>query len=184
MRSAVTRVTRRVRPELFDQVVYTDGACKGNPGPGGWGCVGFEKSLSEEAVTFARCGGSASTTNNRMELLAVIEALSALTDPAYQVRVDENRNRPPTVLFVVDSKYVLQGVTEWAENWVRRNWIKPDGQPVANSDLWKKLLALTDQFAEMTWCWVKGHSDDFGNEFADRLANRGYAEHNQQEELA
>lgn len=168
------RVTRNVQPQRFDYVVYTDGACKGNPGPGGWGAAAFEGELSKERQVFGHCGGTLSTTNNRMELSAVIEALTTLSTDAYQTESAETEMKvAPRLLIVVDSEYVLKGVTEWSEGWVKRNWIKADKKPVVNADLWKRLLALLTKFDSLTWCWVKGHSKDFGNEIADQLANEG-----------
>jgi ribonuclease HI len=137
--------------------IYTDGACKGNPGPGGWGAWirwgAHEKEL---------CGGEPSTTNNRMELTAVIEALSAL-------------KRRCTVTVHTDSEYVRKGMTEWMQNWKARGWRTADGKPVKNVELWQRLDALRHQH-EVHWRWVKGHSGDAGNERADQLANRGVAQ--------
>lgn len=138
--------------EIID--VYTDGACKGNPGPGGWGVLmrwnGHEKELF---------GGEPQTTNNRMELRAVIEALAALKRDAH-VRVH------------TDSKYVHDGITSWIHNWKKRGWKTADKKPVKNVDLWQQLDALAHQYA-VTWVWVKGHAGHDGNERADALANRG-----------
>ena len=135
-------------------LIYTDGACKGNPGPGGWGawlrCGEHEKELF---------GGEASTTNNRMELTAVIEALASL-------------KRPSTVAVYTDSAYVRNGITEWITNWKRRGWRTADGKPVKNIDLWRRLDELAAQH-QVQWHWVRGHSGDPGNERADALANRG-----------
>ena len=138
-------------------VIYTDGACKGNPGPGGWGALlraadGAEKEL---------CGGEAQTTNNRMEMMAVIEALSAL-------------KRPCHVVLHVDSQYVLKGMTEWLQGWKAKGWRTAAKQPVKNVDLWQRLDALVHQSEHrIEWQWVKGHAGDPGNERADALANRG-----------
>lgn len=137
-------------------VVYTDGACKGNPGPGGWG-VWLRSGRHEREL----CGGEAVTTNNRMELTAVIQALAAL-------------KRPCEVAIYTDSQYVRQGITQWIHNWKRRGWVTVDKKPVKNADLWQAL----DQEAarhEVHWHWVKGHSGDEGNERADALANAGAA---------
>jgi len=138
-------------------VIYTDGACKGNPGPGGWGALlraadGAEKEL---------CGGEPETTNNRMEMMAVIEALSAL-------------KRPCHVVLHVDSQYVLKGMTEWLQGWKAKGWRTAAKQPVKNVDLWQRLDALVHQSEHrIEWQWVKGHAGDPGNERADALANRG-----------
>jgi len=135
-------------------VVYTDGACKGNPGPGGWGALlrwgDHEKELF---------GGKAQTTNNRMELTAVIEALSALKQPC-QVAV------------YTDSEYVKNGITTWIHNWKQRGWRTADKKPVKNVELWQRLEALAAQH-EVRWHWVRGHNGDPGNERADELANLG-----------
>jgi ribonuclease HI len=137
--------------------IYTDGACRGNPGPGGWGavlqCGGSEKEL---------WGGEATTTNNRMELTAAIEGLAAL-------------KRPCHVLLKTDSKYVLQGITEWMPQWKQRGWRTAAKKPVLNVDLWQSLDALVQQH-QVQWQWVKGHAGDPGNEHADQLANRGIDE--------
>jgi ribonuclease HI len=138
--------------------IYTDGACKGNPGPGGWGAWlsagGHEKEL---------WGGEKLTTNNRMELTAVIEALAAL------------KNNPSHVALHTDSQYVRQGITAWIHNWKKRGWKTADNKPVKNIDLWQRLDALA-QSHQVKWHWVKGHAGDPGNERADALANRGAAE--------
>ncbi len=139
---------------MDDVVIYTDGACKGNPGPGGWGAWlrwgGHERELF---------GGEAQTTNNRMELMAVIEALTAL-------------KRRCRVTIHTDSEYVHKGITEWIGGWKARGWKTADRKPVKNVDLWQRLDALV-QSHEVHWRWVRGHSGDEGNERADRLANRG-----------
>ncbi len=141
-------------PELPHVVIYTDGACKGNPGPGGWGAW-----LRSGAHEKELCGGEAVTTNNRMELTAVIEALTALNGPS---RVD---------LFT-DSVYVRSGITTWIHNWKRRGWTTTDRKPVKNADLWR-VLDEAVQRHEVEWHWVKGHAGDPGNERADALANAG-----------
>jgi ribonuclease HI len=138
--------------------VWTDGACSGNPGPGGWGVLlrynGHEKEL---------CGGEATpTTNNRMELTAAIRALEALT-------------RPSTVKLHTDSVYVRSGITSWMANWVRNGWLTSDKKPVKNADLWQALAAEVKRH-QVEWLWVKGHAGDEGNERADALANQGMAE--------
>lgn len=138
-------------------VVYTDGACKGNPGRGGWGAWmvsgGHEKEM---------WGGEKLTTNNRMELTAVIQALGVL-------------KRRCHVAVYTDSEYVRKGITEWITGWKRRGWKTADNKPVKNADLWLQLETLTHQH-DVVWHWVKGHAGDPGNERADALANRGAAE--------
>ncbi len=136
--------------------LYTDGACSGNPGPGGWGAIleymGSEKEMS---------GGEASTTNNRMELTAVIEGLSALKEPCI-------------VELYSDSKYVIDGLQKgWAESWKKRGWIKSDKKPAQNPDLWEKLLALT-HVHQLRYHWVKGHADNPKNNRCDQLAVAQY----------
>lgn len=138
-------------------LVYTDGACKGNPGPGGWGV--WLRSGQHEKELF---GGEANTTNNRMELTAVIQALGAL-------------KRSCAVDIYTDSQYVRMGVTEWMKNWKRRGWKTADNKPVKNQDLWQ-LLDQAAQGHDVSWHWVKGHNGDPGNERADALANQGAAQ--------
>ena len=137
--------------------IWTDGACKGNPGPGGWGVL-----LKMGAVEKTLHGGEPLTTNNRMEMLAVIEALGAL-------------KRPCKVLLHVDSQYVMKGMTEWIHGWKQRGWRTADKKPVKNADLW---MRMDEEVARhtITWKWVKGHAGDPGNERADLLANRGVEE--------
>ena len=138
-------------------IIYTDGACKGNPGPGGWGVI-LRSAGHVEKELF---GGEALTTNNRMEMTAVIEALSAL-------------KRPCDIALYIDSKYVLQGITEWLPGWKAKGWKTAAKQPVKNVDLWQKLDALVNTSGHtIEWCWVKGHAGDPGNERADALANMG-----------
>lgn len=134
--------------------IFTDGACKGNPGPGGWGAL--LRFGSEEKELF---GGEPETTNNRMELTAVIEALSAL-------------KRPCDVVLHTDSQYVQKGITEWIHGWKSRAWKTADKKPVKNADLWRRLDAVSAQH-RIDWRWVKGHAGHDGNERADALANRG-----------
>ena len=136
--------------------IFTDGACKGNPGPGGWGAL-----LTIEGSVKELFGGKLGTTNNRMEMTAVIEALSAL-------------KRPCRVTLHVDSQYVLKGMTEWIEGWKAKGWRTAGKQPVKNVDLWQKLDALVSGSGhKIQWIWVKGHDGDPGNERADVLANKG-----------
>lgn len=134
--------------------IYTDGACRGNPGPGGWGAVMFYKGHEKDMF-----GGVSETTNNRMELTAVIEALESLS-------------RECDVKLMTDSKYVLQGMTEWIEGWKKRGWKTANKGAVKNVDLWKRLDAAVKRH-KIEWQWVKGHSGNPGNERADQLANRG-----------
>lgn len=134
--------------------IFTDGACKGNPGPGGWGAL--LRFGTEEKELF---GGEPETTNNRMELMAVIEALSAL-------------KRPCEVVLHTDSQYVQKGITEWIHGWKNRAWKTADKKPVKNADLWRRLDAVSAQH-KVDWRWVKGHAGHDGNERADALANRG-----------
>jgi Ribonuclease HI len=138
-------------------VVYTDGACKGNPGPGGWGA--WLRSGTHEKELW---GGERLTTNNRMELTAVIEALAILKK---RCRVDVH----------TDSEYVRNGITTWIHGWKKRGWTTADKKPVKNVELWQRLDELAQRH-EVRWHWVKGHSGDPGNERADQLANRGTAE--------
>jgi ribonuclease HI len=138
--------------------IYTDGACSGNPGPGGWGALlrygGHQKELHG--------GEYPHTTNNRMELMAAIRALESLT-------------RPAVVHLHTDSTYVRSGITTWLPKWQRNGWVTAARQPVRNADLWQRLAAACAQH-EVTWLWVKGHSGDPGNERADALANIGMTE--------
>ena len=137
--------------------IFTDGACRGNPGPGGWGAL--LRFGAEEKELF---GGEPETTNNRMELTAVIEALAAL-------------KRPCEIKITSDSTYVLKGIQEWMPNWKKRGWKTATKKPVKNVDLWQKLDALIGVHS-IDWQWVKGHSGHRENEIADDLANRGIDE--------
>jgi ribonuclease HI len=136
--------------------IYTDGACKGNPGPGGWGAL--LRAGAHERELF---GGERATTNNRMELTAVIRALEVLKQPS---RVE----------VYTDSEYVKNGITEWLAAWKRRGWRTADRKPVKNVDLWRALEAAAARH-EVSWHWVRGHSGHAENERADALANRGVA---------
>jgi len=137
-------------------VIYTDGACSGNPGPGGWGVIMYHGKRQKEML-----GGEKSTTNNRMEMMAAIKALEAIK-PSFS---------GPVVLFT-DSTYVLKGITEWIHGWKKRGWKKSDKKPVVNKELWQRLDELNSQ-RDIQWKWVKGHAGDIGNEKADELARRG-----------
>ncbi|WP_293000210.1 ribonuclease HI [Nevskia sp.] len=143
---------------MKEVIAYTDGACRGNPGPGGWGV-----SLKYGNHIKELCGGEAPTTNNRMELMAAISALESLREAC-------------AVKLHTDSKYVLQGLTEWLPGWKKRGWKTADKKPVKNQDLWQRLDAAAARHT-IDWCWVKGHSGDPGNERADRLANEGLEKH-------
>ncbi len=134
--------------------IYTDGACSGNPGPGGWGVLMISGKHKKEIF-----GGDADTTNNRMEMMAVIEALKALKNPS-------------DVKLYTDSKYVLQGITEWMEGWKTRNWKNAAKKPVKNQDLWQEIDSLIQKHS-IEFIWVKGHAGDPGNERADFLARQG-----------
>ncbi len=132
--------------------IFTDGACKGNPGPGGWGAL-IRYGKHEKEI----CGGEHDTTNNRMELLAAINALKILVEPC-------------EVLLHTDSKYVLDGITRWVEGWQRNGWKNASKQPVRNADLWHQLIEAAGKH-EVEWHWIKGHSGNPGNERADALAS-------------
>lgn len=150
----------RAYPEsaLTDIVeIYTDGACRGNPGPGGWGVVLIAGDRRKEL-----CGGEAETTNNRMELKAAIEALNAL-------------NGSRNVLLHTDSRYVMDGINDWMPNWKKRGWKTASKKPVKNQDLWQALDEAISRH-EIEWRWVRGHTGVPGNEDADRLANQGIDE--------
>jgi ribonuclease HI len=142
---------------MTEVVIYTDGACSGNPGPGGWGVVlrwnGTQKELH---------GGEPQTTNNRMELMAAIQALEAL-------------NRPSRVQLHTDSTYLLNGITKWIAGWERNGWRTSAKRPVKNEDLWHRLIAAKNGH-EVSWLWVKGHAGEEGNERADALARLGIEE--------
>ncbi len=152
------RKNKPLEPGALDGalVIYTDGACSGNPGPGGWGAVMYHGKRKKEIF-----GGETETTNNRMEMTAAIKAIEAIK-PNFS---------GPIVLFT-DSTYVLKGITEWIHGWKKRGWKKSDKKPVINKDLWQQLDALNSA-RDIRWEWVKGHSGDIGNERADELAGQG-----------
>ena len=137
--------------------IFTDGACRGNPGPGGWGALLRQGSVEKEIF-----GGEPDTTNNRMELMAAIQGLLAIKSAS---RVD----------LTSDSEYVRKGITEWLPNWKKRGWKTAAKKPVKNKDLWQRLESAAGRH-ETTWHWVKGHSGHRENEIADSLANRGIDE--------
>ena len=138
-------------------IIYTDGACRGNPGPGGWGVL-----IEYGEVSKRLYGGDVSTTNNKMELTAAIMALKEIREPC-------------KIILYTDSKYVLQGIEEWIHNWKKKGWRGANKKPVKNIELWKELDELRDEH-NIKWIWVKGHSGDPGNETADMLANKGIDE--------
>ena len=147
-----TGETARNEKFMKTVTIYTDGACSGNPGPGGWGAILRYKETEKELS-----GGAADTTNNRMELTAVIEALALLKEPC-------------VVELYSDSKYVIDGLSKgWAKSWQKRGWIKSDKKPALNPDLWERLLALTDRH-EMHYHWVKGHAENEKNNRCDQMA--------------
>jgi ribonuclease HI len=137
--------------------LFTDGACSGNPGPGGWGCILRYKGTEKEL-----CGGEPATTNNRMEMMAVIQGISAL-------------KRPCTIAVYTDSQYVQKGITEWIWGWKKRDWKTADNKPVKNADLWQ-LLDTEVRKHKVSWHWVKGHAGHVENERADELARKGLKE--------
>ena len=137
---------------MKEVTLYTDGACSGNPGPGGWGAILIYKDIRKEMS-----GGDKETTNNRMELTAAIEGLSALKEPC-------------RVKLYSDSKYLIDGITkDWARGWRAKGWKKSDGKPALNVDLWEKVLEL-DEYHEIEYIWVKGHAGNPNNERCDRMA--------------
>jgi ribonuclease HI len=152
--SAPDPVTPAARPSSRRVQIFTDGACRGNPGPGGWGALLRYGEHEKELF-----GGEAHTTNNRMELMAVIQALEALT-------------RPSDIVLTVDSRYVQDGIERWMLRWKRNGWMTKQGTPVKNRDLWERLDRALDGH-RVQWRWVRGHSGHPENERADRLANRG-----------
>ena len=140
-------------------IIYTDGACSGNPGPGGWGVL-LQYGDSEKTLK----GGDPNTTNNRMEMTAAIKAIEAI-----------NETYTGEIILWTDSTYVMKGITEWIHGWKKKNWIKSDKKPVINTDLWKVLDNLNSQ-KNIQWNWVKGHAGVEGNERADELARQGLEE--------
>ena len=174
--------------ELNTVVIYTDGACKGNPGPGGWGAL-LQSGTKEKELW----GGEPHTTNNRMELLAVIEALRALKRPCrVELYLDSQYVRQgitewihkwkvqgwhPDLAIRTDSKYLIDGFSRWINGWKRKGWRTASKQPVKNVELWQTLDDLVQGHGhQIRWHWVKGHAGDPGNERADALSNRGAAE--------
>ena len=144
-------MTKAEKPRV---IIYTDGACAGNPGPGGWGALLKYGQNSKEIF-----GSEINTTNNRMEITAAIEALNIL-------------NKSCQVELFTDSKYLQQGISEWIYRWIENNWRKSDKKPVKNADLWQKLYSQLNKH-DIIWQWVKGHSNNQGNQIADRLAVKG-----------
>jgi ribonuclease HI len=142
---------------MTEVVIYTDGACSGNPGPGGWGVVLCWQGAERELY-----GSDSLTTNNRMELMAAIQALEAL-------------RRPAKVTLYTDSRYLLDGITKWIAGWQRNGWLTSAKKPVKNAELWRRLVEAMNGH-EIIWLWVKGHAGDPGNERADALARRGIEE--------
>ncbi|AMS30881.1 MAG TPA: ribonuclease HI [Hyphomonadaceae bacterium] len=141
-------------PKPSTVTIHTDGACSGNPGPGGWGAI-LQFNGNEKEIF----GGEPLTTNNRMELMAAIMALESL-------------KRPCPVVLYTDSQYVRQGITEWIHGWKKRHWRKADGKPVVNADLWQR-LETANKAHKVDWRWVRGHAGDPMNERADGLARQG-----------
>ena len=139
---------------MKEVIIYTDGACRGNPGPGGWGAL-----IKFDAAEKEIFGGQNNTTNNQMELSAAIEGLSILKEPC-------------DVHLFTDSKYVMDGITQWIQNWKKNNWKNSAKKEVKNKELWQQLDRLMS-YHQVQWHWVKGHSGDPGNETADLLANKG-----------
>ena len=146
---------------MVDLIAYTDGACSGNPGPGGWGVLMLAREDGKVVKTRTLSGGEAMTTNNRMELMAAISALEALT-------------KPSDLIIITDSVYVKNGITEWLTGWKRRGWRTAAGPPVKNVDLWQRLDAARTRH-KVDWRWTKGHAGHAENERADELARAGMA---------
>ena len=152
----ITTKSQDANAEIID--IYTDGACSGNPGPGGWGAI-LRTHTARGPVEKEFFGGEAATTNNRMELMAVIEALNAL-------------KRPLKVRVHTDSQYVQKGISEWIHNWKKRGWRTADKKPVKNVDLWQQLDTAAARH-QIEWFWVRGHAGHVDNERADALARQG-----------
>ena len=146
---------------MVDLTAYTDGACSGNPGPGGWGVLMLARDDNLVVKERTLNGGESNTTNNRMELMAAIAALEALS-------------KPSEITIVTDSAYVKNGITEWMAAWKRKGWRTAGGQPVKNVDLWQRLDAARAQH-KVVWKWIKGHAGHVENERADELARAGMA---------
>ena len=145
--------------------IYTDGGCSGNPGPGGWAYVMVLKTFQGDTIAAEEWGAVTDTTNNRMELLAVISALRALKT---------NSNLPRQASLYTDSQYVQKGITEWIHNWKRNSWRTSDKKPVKNQDLWLELDALAGEFP-VSWVWVRGHAGNIYNERCDKLTQKAIA---------
>ena len=144
---------KKASDKEFDVIIYVDGACSGNPGPGGWAAI-LKNPSTGKAKRMS--GGEKKTTNNRMELMAVISALAAI-------------KKPSRLKVVTDSQYVSKGMTEWIDNWVARNWLTADKKPVKNMDLWQRLLQLSSEH-DLIWEWIAGHAGHPENEQCDRMA--------------
>jgi ribonuclease HI len=142
--------------------IYTDGGCAGNPGPGGWAYLILTETFQGKKVASEKCGAEKHTTNNRMELQAVISALEGLK---------AMRSAPRKAEVITDSQYVLKGITEWILSWKKNGWRTSDKGPVKNQELWQRLDALAGEFT-LTWTWVKGHKGDPYNERCDRLTKQ------------
>ena len=164
--------------------IYTDGGCSGNPGPGGWAYVMVQKTPQGDSIIAEQWGGEKNTTNNRMELLAVISALKTLKEninPSGQsnvlrhVDLPGQDNLPLQVTVHTDSQYVQKGITEWIFNWKKNSWKTSDKKPVKNQDLWTELDALAGELA-VTWKWIRGHTGDLYNERCDDMTQKAIAE--------